>query len=126
MNDFSKPASPQRDELAREIFIADNGGQPREASLKDWEALGRSTQAGKTYAHNIADGLLVAGWTKPRTITEHYGDDGLENLPYRSAIMSAGDVSIAQSDGTWLDSYGSTYDFWEMGLPATVLWEPAL
>lgn len=76
------------------------------------------------HAPEIAERILSVGYRKPRTITEYYGDDGLESLPYRSAILSAGDVSIAQSDGTWLDSYGSTYDFWEMGLPATVMWEP--
>lgn len=48
-----------RDELAREIFIADNSGQSREASLKDWEAYLPGEYA---YTYGIADGLLAAGY----------------------------------------------------------------
>lgn len=61
----------QRNDLAREIFIADNSGQSREASLKDWEWFAttniRDEYIGRYEA--FADGLIAAGWTKPRTIS---------------------------------------------------------
>ena len=50
-----------RDELALEVFIADNSGQTREASLTDWRMLSTASTA---YAHRIADGLLAAGYGK--------------------------------------------------------------
>lgn len=108
-----------RDELAREIFIADNSAQTREDSLADWTAYGMAKDS--TYAHNIADGLIAAGYRKPRTITEHYGDEGIESLACGSVILAGITTSTLQSDGTWLDSWGSTYDFYELNLPATLL-----
>lgn len=76
------------------------------------------------YDIHLANELIATGWTKPRRITEHYGDDGVEGLSNGAVILSGVTTSVAQSDGTWLDSWGSTYDFYELNLPATVLWEP--
>lgn len=53
----------QRDELAREIFLADNARQPEAEALEDWGAALHIT-AGLTYAHGIADGLIAKGYRK--------------------------------------------------------------
>lgn len=55
----------QRDELARDIFFADNAHAPKDRLQEDWEALGRSTQVGPTYAYAIADSLIAKGYRKP-------------------------------------------------------------
>lgn len=59
----------QRDDLAREIFIADNSNQPREQSIIDWEWF----ESTPRYAVRIerykemAAALIAIGWTKPST-----------------------------------------------------------
>lgn len=61
----------QRDELARELFIADNINQPREQSIIDWEWF-ESTKKnqGRVESYKaMAAGLITAGYSKPRTIT---------------------------------------------------------
>lgn len=118
MNDFSKPTSPQRDELAREIFIADNSGQSREASLKDWEAYAPGEYA---YTYAIADGLIAAGWTKPRTITT-YAE--LDAMAIDAVVMSETLAYQNYGAGSWAAD-GRFYDTGQITLPAVVLWEPA-
>ena len=54
----------ERDELAKEIFLADNWRWSQDAALKDWDALSNSAQRGSTYAHHIADGLIAKGYRK--------------------------------------------------------------
>lgn len=73
-----------RDDLAREIFIADNAGQSREASLADWAAYDMATA--QSYAHNIADGLIAAGYGKlpepaPAPQPETFAGPGYEAHP---------------------------------------------
>lgn len=115
----------QREELAREIFIADNSGQPREHSLKDWAAYNIATA--ETYAHNIADGLIAAGWTKPRTITTTEELKG----SHAGTLLREPDGDVWSIDGSTdrlfliYDGADTTYDDHELILPATVLWEPA-
>ena len=46
---------PDRDELARELFIRDNARQGRAKSVEDFERLG-----GQTYAHYLADVAIEA------------------------------------------------------------------
>lgn len=70
------------------------------------------------------DTVWAKGYRLPRTIREHYGDEGIESLRCGSVILAGITTSTLQSDGTWLDSWGSTYDFYELNLPATVLYEP--
>jgi hypothetical protein len=73
----------------------------------------------------IADAILAAGYTKPRTITDHYADDGTDALPADAVILSNGKPCIKQGDGTFMDEVGGTWDFWEIALPAAVLYEPS-
>ena len=61
---------------------------------------------------------------KPRIIAERYGDEGIESLAACSIILSNGISLLLQTDGTWLDGLGSSWDFWEISLPATVLYAP--
>jgi hypothetical protein len=59
-----------RDELALELFIGDNGNQPREASIADWEYFQDSNNFQGRVEHYevMADAILTAGYTKPRII----------------------------------------------------------
>lgn len=52
----------ERDELAREIFMADNSASPDPAH--EWEMTTRHNPAYSTYAYEIADGLIAAGYRK--------------------------------------------------------------
>lgn len=54
----------ERDELARDIFLADNWRMPKPSAVEDWDALAKSTQQGNTYAHQIARRLHAAGYRK--------------------------------------------------------------
>lgn len=54
----------QRDELARTVFIIDNRLASNPARV--WDEADSDT---RYYAYAIADGLIAAGYTKPRTIT---------------------------------------------------------
>jgi len=71
-----------RDELARDIFLADNSNGDEAQMLEDWEALCR-LGGGYTYAHNTADGLITKGHGKPRTITTV---EELDALPRGSVV----------------------------------------
>lgn len=119
----------QRDELARDIFFADNAHAPKDRIQEDWEALGRSTQAGATYAYAIADGLIAKGYRKPRIITTV---EELDALPIHSVIMDGtGDGIVyrkmhqAQDGVQWYEpGYVLNWDSLEITLPATILHEP--
>lgn len=50
-----------RDELARDIFIADNW-RNTQASGRDWDWMSDEQVA---YAYAIADGLIAKGYRKP-------------------------------------------------------------
>lgn len=54
-----------RDELAQEIFLTDNH-KFRDQAAKEWDASERPE-----YVYGIADGLIAAGYRKPRTVTEY-------------------------------------------------------
>lgn len=56
----------QRDELARELFIADNSNQSREQSLVDWEWFeGANNYRGRNeHYKNMAVGMIAAGYRK--------------------------------------------------------------
>lgn len=115
-----------RDELAREIFIADNAGQSREESTKDWAAYtaGSGTD---TYAHNIADGLLAAGYAKPRTITTVAE---MMALPNDSIVRDRNGLALHRGIlGNWHASNGirdvQPDEMETDAFPATVLFEPS-
>ena len=69
-----------RDELALDIFLADNSNIPEGELLKAWDE-----EAGhlRPYAHGIADGLIAKGYSKPRTITTV---EELDALPRGSVV----------------------------------------
>lgn len=119
-----------RDELAREVFIADNSGQSREDSLKDWAEYDFASE--QSYAHTIADGLIAAGYRKPRTITTV---EELDALAMGSKVVSAGYewtknyLTINTPSGgiereVWFNVYDDFDAAADIELPATVLWEP--
>lgn len=58
-----------------------------------------------------------------RIITDHYADDGTSELTVGSVILSHGEALLAQVDGTFADPNGSTWDYWELELPITVIHE---
>lgn len=59
-----------------------------------------------------------------RTITDHYADDGTNALRVGSVILSHGEALLAQTGGTFADPDESTWDYWELELPITVIHEP--
>lgn len=112
----------QRDELAREIFIADNYHARREFMEAEWA----ERSGGYQYAFWIADGLIASGYAKPRTITT------VEELKtvYAGCLIreSNGDLwSIEPSTERLFmlaDGMDDTYDDDALTLPAVVLYEP--
>ena len=120
----------RRDELARDIFFADNNRAPRLDLLADWEALCKSaasTPSGNTYAHNIADGLVAAGYRKPRTIASPEEIDGELLLkpagysdPFYSPSAGAPLKNVVTGVRFSLDELAGGGRFF----PATVVWEP--
>jgi hypothetical protein len=110
-----------RDDLALDIFLADNSSIPEGELLQDWAD---APDQHRPYAQNIADGLLGKGYRKPRTITERHEDNGPDALAPLSVVLSNGKPAIMQHDGTFMDYDGSSWDTWEMTYPLTVIHEP--
>ena len=112
--------STQRDELAREIFISDNSHARRAVMEAEWS----ERSGGYQYAFWIADGLIAAGWTKPRIITTA---EELDALPQWSAILDGvGDVA-QKLNGRWhfpeTAPMGASKVL-KYGASVTVLYEP--
>jgi hypothetical protein len=117
-----------RDELALELFIGDNGNQPREASIADWEyfhAAG-NFQGRVEHYEVMADAILTAGYTKPRTIPDAHLcqlSDGSYRTDHKAGtIVESADGSVWRFDeGDW-----NCLDWVSASLlgPATVLYEP--
>lgn len=115
----------QRDELAKLIFVADNHASPDPE--REWQVTLAEEPEYTKYAYDLAEVVLAAGYTKPRTIETA---EELDALPKRSVIL-LNDGNVAQKDGHyWFEA--SSYDMpmtslyiWENDfLPATVLYEP--
>jgi len=51
------------DALAAAVFAADNSSEPPEYVAKDWATI-TEARGSHTYAHNIARGLIAAGYRK--------------------------------------------------------------
>ena len=61
---MTEPMTP-RDELARDIFAADNYKMPTEQAHAEWaEWIKGSVDPKQNYCYEIADGLLSAGWKR--------------------------------------------------------------
>lgn len=116
----------RRDELALDIFLADNGSIPEGVLRQDWAD---APDRHHPYAHNIADGLIAKGYTKPRTITTV---EDLETLPAGTVIRTRnGEVFERQASGPYHDGphdwQGIEGTFWNgetFTFPATVLHLP--
>lgn len=56
----------QRDEMARELFIADNSNQPREQSIVDWDWFEATDNYRGRIQHykDMASGMIAAGYGK--------------------------------------------------------------
>lgn len=54
----------EREELALDIFLADNGNIPEASLRQDWDEWPRQC---RPYAYNIADGLIAKGYRKEPT-----------------------------------------------------------
>jgi len=103
MSETTEVTTSARDELARDIFVADNHLQSREEALRDWTAL-TSVRGENTYAHNIATGLLAAGYVKAEPAwAETLTNDGT----YEFTISSDCDGSNVQH---WRRVPGLTYE----------------
>ena len=87
----------QRDQLARDIFLADNFNGPVEVLAGDWATLVQE-EADSNYAHRIADGLIAKGYTQPRTITTV---EELDALPDGSVILDGAGDAGQKLSGMW-------------------------
>ena len=115
-----------RDELARELYVAYNAQNDPEAEHY-WEADKPTAKA----FFVMADAILAAGYSKPRTITTA---EELDALTQRATVLD-GNGHVWTNDGDTLDQWGSVSDpeayggpKWlgsaDLALPATVLHEP--
>jgi len=115
----------QRDEFARDLFLADNSSFPPGLAEKDWD----ESREHHDYAFAIADGLIAKGYRKPRTITTTEELDALEH----------GSVIRSEQRHYWVahkeDGEGGNQGWAAAGtsripanlgdwLPAVVLYEP--
>jgi hypothetical protein len=59
-----------RDDLARELFIGDNGNQSREQSVLDWHCFNDSAGLSRHFDHyrDMANAALAAGYRKQKVI----------------------------------------------------------
>lgn len=122
----------ERDELALELFIADNYNQSREQSVVDWEWFNATDKFRGRIEHykTMALGAIEAGYVKPRTITTV---EELDDLGRNAAVLAANGavlVNDGESDIQWAsfaeDAFGGPVwiDPVDVKLPATVLFEP--
>lgn len=118
--------SDERDELAKLLFLADNDAAPD--PYHEWEMTSRHNPPGAKYVYEMADSILRAGYTKPRTITTA---EELDALPERSVVMGADGYVARRFPGGWrvlvvepASSPWLTDTLEDVDLPATVLHEP--
>lgn len=111
-------------QLARSIK-ADNEAHPERteimATLRDQFAWSPETEPALM---KIAETLLAAGYSKPRTITTR---EELDALPSGSVILdSAGEPNVFHDNGWVLPGGSGGYTSWSVAqsLPAKVLYEP--
>lgn len=116
----------ERDELARDIFTADNSRYTKEQAHAEWaEWILGGVDPKQNYCFNTADGLIAQGYRKPRMVTSL---EDLEALPFEAVIRDA--------EGHVLERWGDAeHVMWstpgckwfvpvtEIALPVTVLYE---
>lgn len=118
-----------KDELARELFIADNFNQPREQSIVDWQWFMETPRFAVRIERYkaMAEGVITAGYAKPRQITTV---EELDALALKSILLDSDSEAVQRIDDETMDGCS----LWETALglvtsglvmlPATVLWEP--
>jgi len=117
--------STQKDELARDIFLADNTSAAPGLMEKEWD----ENPTTYHYAHAIAEGLAAKGYRKPRTITtiEQLYELGLgsvirsEKVHYLVAHKEDGDAGRHGWAAAGTSQIPVDLSSW---LPVTVLHEP--
>ena len=69
---MTEPMTP-RDELAREIFVADNSRMGKEAAEAEWSQwIEGGVDPKQAYCYEIADSLLADGWRKDPCQQNHW------------------------------------------------------
>lgn len=122
--------SDERDELARELFIADNFNQPREQSIVDWQWFMETPRFAVRIERYkaMAEGVITAGYRKPRQITTVEELDTLHG----STVLRDDNGQLFEQNWMLATPYAT---WWEClsdadnprrrpMLPATVLYEP--
>lgn len=114
-----------RDELALELFVGDNGNQPRETSIADWEHFLAEDKFHRGVEHYkaLAEYALDAGFRKHRTITTVEELDALPNF----AVVIDADMDVWQKRGAiWVTHETAYHDSNRLARygPFTVLYEP--
>lgn len=104
-----------RDEFADDIYTADRAHKNDPVDLTTH------------YSYVIADELISAGYSKPRTLSTV---DELDALPVGSVTIDGGGAGevyrkLARHDGIkWYEpSYTLHWESHELNFPATVIWE---
>lgn len=111
-----------RDELALELFIGDNGNQPREASIADWEYFHAEGMFQGRIEHYevMAAALLAAGYVKPRTITTA---EEIDALLVGSVVKDDDGHAHQKYPRGWVRTGQEPYSTPEGILPALVIHE---
>lgn len=118
-----------RDELARDIFLADNSNAAPGLMEKEWD----DDPTKYSYAHNIAQGLAAKGYRKPRSLASiesaeldairsratAYADHGTPGLAAprdRAVLLAALDAALSLAEewrykgefgwGAWQEGQG--------------------
>lgn len=114
-----------KNELARDIFLADNTSAAPGLMEREWD----ENPTTYHYAHHIAERLIAKGYRKPRTITTAEELDALilgtvirsEHRHYLVAHKEDGDAGRHGWAAAGTGQIPVDLVAW---LPATVLWEP--
>lgn len=115
--------SNARDELAKLLFVVDN----RDAldAETEWRTAKPEYQ---DYAYILADAILAAGYTKPRTVTTV---EELDALAVGSVVLDGAEYVARKERGGDAPNWAVTLhkfsnDASALSLPATVLYEPTI
>lgn len=109
-----------RNELAKLLFIADN--HAAKWGEKEWELL-KEDSRNMQYVYDMADAILAAGYSRPRTVSTVAE---LDALPEGAVILaeSTGDSYQKNHEDEWFIWGGGGRDAADVDLPASVLYEP--
>ena len=86
-------ATTQRDELARDIFIATHEWMQSDEAAMEWAEMTEPN-----YYSNAADALIAAGWTKPAASTdEPTGSASITAIGPRTHVLTIGPEAIERA-----------------------------